>query len=185
MAAMIRLDPKKLRSYGTPARRTSMSEPERKIPLTQGQFTLVDESDYLTLMQWKWRAGFDPKTGCFYAMRVDRSTGRQLTVYMTRFLLGLGPGNPLQGDHKNHDTLDNRRCNIRPATRAQQMQNRGKRKAEGFKGVYRAREGSTFYAEIVVNRKRIYLGTRPTAEAAYNDLYVPAALKHHKEFAYV
>ena len=41
----------------------------RLIPLTQGQYAIVWESDYRWLMQWKWFAYWSPKTKTFYAIR--------------------------------------------------------------------------------------------------------------------
>lgn len=50
---------------------------------------------------------------------------------MHRAILGLAPGDPGSVDHINHDRLDNRRCNLRLVTPAQNSQNlpahRGKR----------------------------------------------------------
>ena len=83
----------------------------RLIPLTKGQNAIVDKEDYDFLNQWSWFASFDKKT-CYAARRriVD---GRAEKIYMHRVILGL---TDLMADHKNHNTLDNRRCNLRPAT---------------------------------------------------------------------
>lgn len=43
--------------------------------------------------------------------------------YVHRYVLGLEKGNPLEADHINRDRLDNRRENLRVATRAQNNQN--------------------------------------------------------------
>lgn len=51
-----------------------------------------------------------------------------------------------------------------------------------YKNVFQITE-NCWKAQIVVDRKTIYLGTRKTAELAYNELYVSAALKYHGEFA--
>lgn len=41
----------------------------RRIPLSQGQFAIVDASNYDWLIQWKWYAQWNPKTRSFYAVR--------------------------------------------------------------------------------------------------------------------
>ena len=40
-----------------------------------------------------------------------------------------------------------------------------------------------YIAQIKVNGKDIHLGYRSSAQAAYEELYVPAALKYHGDFA--
>ena len=41
----------------------------RAIPLTQGQWALVDDADYEWLMQYEWCAQWDKDTRSFYAVR--------------------------------------------------------------------------------------------------------------------
>ena len=58
-------------------------------------------------------------------------------IPMHRFLLGLAADNPLDGEHENLNRLDNRRGNIRRATRQQNLQNLPVKKCSttGIKGV--------------------------------------------------
>lgn len=65
------------------------------------------------------------------------------------------------------------------------MQNRGRFKSNtsGYKGVSFDNRMGMFRARVSINGKRIHLGYRDEAEDAYHDLYVPAAIKHHGEFA--
>jgi hypothetical protein len=102
---------------------------------------------------------------------------------MHREILGLKKGDIHTGDHRNHDTLDNRRSNLRIATRVEQQRNKRKnsKNTSGFKGVYPKNKG--YAAAIKVGGKQIYLGTRKTAEAAHV-LYREAALRLHGEFAH-
>lgn len=80
------------------------------IPLTRGQRAKVDWRDYRALSSYKWHAIWSPGTRSFYA---QRSTDRpnRTTIRMHRQILGVS--DRLQVDHKNHDTLDNRRANLR------------------------------------------------------------------------
>jgi hypothetical protein len=94
---------------------------------------------------------------------------------MHRFILGY-PND--QVDHVNHDTLDNRRCNLRVVTQSQNMANAGLRKASitGFKGV------SVLDRFFVATLCGKHLGTFRTAiEAALS--YDSAAVAHFGEFA--
>jgi hypothetical protein len=99
----------------------------KEIKLTQNQVALVDDADYKWLMQWKWCAHWARYTKSFYAERHIRlSDGKKTPLQMHRQILGLERGNELQGDHKNHDTLDNRRENLRIVTGSENQWNRKK-----------------------------------------------------------
>jgi len=98
----------------------------REIPLTQGQITLVDVSDYEWLMRWKWYARWNPRAKTFYVCRQDPRGvgGKRSNIWMHREILGLESDNILQGDHVNHSGLDNRRHNLRVVTAGQNLTNR-------------------------------------------------------------
>lgn len=70
-------------------------------------------------------------------------------------------------DHRNGDRLDNRLCNLREASRQQNMSNIGKRRHRGrqFFGV-RQISAKSWAADIRHENEVIYLGTFPTEEAA-------------------
>lgn len=89
-------------------------------------------------------------------------------------------------DHRNQDTLDNRRSNLRSATRRQNRAN-SKRQTSGtgFRGVTRdkrMKKGNMYYAAIKAPGGVEYLGSFSTAEAAAR-AWDRAAVKHHGEFA--
>nr|WP_282097566.1 HNH endonuclease [Luteibacter sp. SG786] len=87
-------------------------------------------------------------------------------------------------DHINGDKSDNRLCNLREATRAQNLSNLGKRanNSTGFKGVFKAK--MRWKAQIQIRGKAVYLGqfgTREEASAAYNE----ASRRLQGEFSYL
>lgn len=92
---------------------------------------LVDDEDLPLVAHRRWKLGADG-----YAR--TKIAGRW--VYMHALLLDPGPG--LEVDHRNRDVLDNRRANLRPATRRQQAANRGRsvRNTSGYIGVSRHRD---------------------------------------------
>jgi hypothetical protein len=76
-------------------------------------------------------------------------------------------------DHQNRDKLDNRRRNLRAATKSQQKGNEAVRKSNksGFKGVSWAKHAKKWRACIWNHGKRIHIGyflTKQQAAMAYN-----------------
>jgi hypothetical protein len=99
-----------------------MTEPQntRLIPLTQGKFAIVDEEDWAAASLGKWRIISREKT--FYVAKTGRlPNDKCTTVYLHRFITGAEKGQTV--DHINHDTLDNRRSNLRICTTAENSMN--------------------------------------------------------------
>ena len=148
-----------------------MSESMR-VPLYSGKypnlFALVDEEDYERVSQHRWHPSKDGRT--FYARHTTawREDGRQRfrAIMMHRFILGTEAG--VKIDHENGNGLDNRRCNLRIATTAQNGMNRRMKEATktGYKGVVFAKRVGQFQAGITFGGKQIWLGYHATAESA-------------------
>jgi hypothetical protein len=156
----------------------------KTIPLTHGFEAIVDDSDYELVMPYKWRCQKTVRQSrtLVYAVACVKESGVQQTQ-MQVVLMGKRDG--LFVDHKNQNGLDNRRENLRWATRAQNAYNSGPRicNETGLKGVYRTPFGR-YKAAIRINKKLIYLGTFSSpveAAIAYNE----AALIIEPEFAWV
>lgn len=149
----------------------------RLIPLTQGKFAIVDEDDYEFISQFKW---------CYcqgYARRDYRSpTGKRSCIFMHR-LINKTPEN-FETDHINCNALDNRRCNLRNATRHQNVRNTTTRKdnLSGLKGVGFFKPSNKWRARIRMNGAMHSLGYFKTPELAHA-AYCDAAKKLHGDFA--
>jgi hypothetical protein len=154
----------------------------KTIPLTLGQMARVDAEDYEALACFKWQALWSPDVRSFYAGRSAQHGVRQ----MHRVILGLTVGDGLKVDHINHDTLDNRRENIRVATNAENCRNQRIRSDNktGFRGVVWREEMQKYRAHIRTNGVRVNLGHFDTAEDAAL-AYNAAAIKHHGAFALI
>jgi hypothetical protein len=142
----------------------------KKILLTKGQFALVDDEDFDWLSRYKWHADWSKTSKSYYACR--RKTVGKYDSYIQRMhreILGLERGDKRQGDHRNGDSLDYQRCNLRIATHLQNQYNKKMRNTNrsGYKGVYKI---------------QYVLGCRDTAKAA-SSLYKKAALRLHGQFA--
>jgi hypothetical protein len=139
------------------------SDAPRRIPLRRRDgtivaYALVDAEDYDWLMQWRWSLDNDG-----YAKRqTSRSTGQRRTVRMHRQVLGLEHGDPRQGDHINGVRLDNRRCNLRIAPRAEKdnLQNQGSQagSVSRYRGVSWGGRQRKWKAQVTLNYKTHHLG---------------------------
>lgn len=155
----------------------------KKIPLTQGKFAKVDDSDFEWLSQWRWCAIKWGNTFAAIRNRARDNKGKQGTVYMHRMVMGLKKGQNLQTDHINHNGLDNQRKNLRKCTAQQNQWNYTKpsNKSSIYKGVCKHKSGG-WTAYINKNKIHRYLGyyrTEKEAATAYNT----AALKLFGEYA--
>lgn len=145
------------------------------IPLTQGLFAQVDDSDYERIVNF----------GLWYAIRNKRvyyaaTVKDRTTIFMHNLIMG--PNGLV--DHIDHDGLNNQRCNLRIATASQSCMNRRKPRnnTSGYKGVYQFYLTGKWIGQIRANGKRYHLGcfnTPEDAALAYNK----AALIHHGEYA--
>lgn len=106
----------------------------KRIPLHNGKLVIVDDEDYPYLAQFSWREG--PKGYAERKRRIADPPGGNL-VFMHREIARTPTG--MLTDHINGLKYDNRRCNLRICTHAQNMQNRTTNKAGKtslFKGVF-------------------------------------------------
>jgi hypothetical protein len=151
-----------------------------EIPLTQGLVALIDDVDAVAVLAvGKWTANLTPTNA--YAYRRPRLNGRSTTISLHAFLTGWP-----YVDHRNGDGLDNRRANLRAATHAQNVRNRGSQRnnTSGYKGVSFDRSRGLYLAKIAVDRRQIALGryANPTDAAR---AYDAAARELHGDFARV
>lgn len=150
-----------------------------RIPLSQGQHSIVDKEDYAAMSNRTWVAAWNPSAKGFYAV----STSGGQTTYMHRAILGVTDPR-VKVDHRNHNTLDNRRQNLRACTQSQNCANRRGPQlngTSGYRGVSWNKREARWTARIGVNGRRINLGyfsTVPAAAAAYR----AANKKHHGDF---
>lgn len=115
--------------------------------LTQGLKAFVDYEDFESLTKLYWRAQKDhAKIPNWYAL--GGSTGGNYPVIGMHRFIANDP--PFQVDHRNLNSLDNRRVNLRLATKEQQMFNQyknggGKSSTDSYSSSYR---GVTFRKDV-------------------------------------
>jgi hypothetical protein len=151
-------------------------EPCRYISLTRGQKAIVDATLFDHLSQWNWFSRWSPHTQSYYVYRKIGEKG----FSMQRQIIG---AEGYHVDHKNHNTLDNRRSNLRWANHSQSMMNRNRIWNKlGYVGVYYKKRDDNYCIEVTKNGKVYTKGGFDTPEAAAQ-ARDELALKHHGEFA--
>jgi hypothetical protein len=148
------------------------------VPLTKGYEAIIDAADVCLVGRHLWYAKTKPgKT--VYAVRSSR-TGRR-TIQLHRIIMGEPEG--LEVDHRDGNGLNNRRVNLRIATRAQNGKNQRtpRNNVSGFKGVYWDSRKSRWRAQITADGRTYRLGLHRNLEAAVA-AYAEASKTFHGEF---
>lgn len=140
------------------------------IPLTQGQYSLIEVEDLEVVSKWNWCCMDNRKRGSGYrAIRLNWIPDKKTTriAFMHRELMN--PPSDMVVDHINRNPLDNRRSNLRVVTPYENNQNRvlthNGYRIEG-KGINRTPNGKRWRARICVKGKQKELGVFDTKEEA-------------------
>ncbi|MFH1717777.1 MAG: DNA polymerase I [Planctomycetota bacterium] len=154
-----------------------------RIPLTRGQYAIVDPDDFPRLVKYKWYAARNGRA--FYAIcSATGEDGKTYQLPMHRAVLEVA--DEMFVDHINRRSLDNRKANLRPATPAQNNRNRTKchdgKWTSKYKGVHWSRQRRLWRAQIRVGGRCIHLGSFDD-EVRAGKAYDRAAKRYHREFA--
>ena len=160
----------------------------KQIKLSQGKIALVDDEDFEYLNQWKWHISGSKYS---YACRnIPKGDGKRKKILMHRQILGLLNVKTFC-DHRDHNTLNNQKNNLRVATRSQNAANRipfGSSKYLGvhlvvFKKSGRRKKSYSYWRATINEGKEIKLlglfHNELDAALAYNK----KAIELHGEFA--
>ena len=124
-------------------------------PLT-GIFTWISKPNQNILIGSE--AGHVEKVAGYIRIAIDK---RKYAAHRLAFLYMLGSFPQDQVDHINHNIIDNRWSNLRPATSITNCRNKSlsKYNTSGFNGVKWRKERNHWIAQIRVDGKLIYLGS--------------------------
>lgn len=136
---------------------------------------LVDDEDFESVSKFYWSVNKSRDT--LYV--VGRVNGVRIKLH--HFIMGTK-----DIDHINHNTLDNRRSNLRKATRHQNVINRRSMKngTSKFKGVHWYKATEKWQSQVQINGKKTHIGffdSEVEAAKAYNE----KAKEFHGNFAFI
>lgn len=155
----------------------------KRIPLTQGLYTLVDNEDYEYLNQWNWYAHKQGNT--YYAKRTTSKDYKITIIHMHRVVLNISEQEVLV-DHKDRNGLNNQKYNLRTSNKSKNGMNRPAQKnnSSGYKGVGFDKSRNKWKAQIMIGQKNKFIGRFDTAiDAAH--AYDKFALELFDDFAYL
>ena len=130
----------------------------KTIPLTQNKLAIVDDEDYEKLIVYKWQVRSDRDKNHYaqrgkYLGKIDGKY-KTTTIQMSRSILGIEDSS-IKIDHKNGNTLDNRKENLRIATSKENNTNLHglkRNNTSGYRGVIKRKDG-----KMILWRARISL----------------------------
>lgn len=140
----------------------------RLIPLTKGYAAIVDPEDYERLSAFNWCAKIKDGGKRIYAVRSLYRYGKKFFVQMHRVVMDIPDGDERLIDHENGDGLDNRKTNLRIATKSLNGHNHKmfSTNTSGYRGVSWKERNKKWQARITVNGEHLYLGLFKTKEDA-------------------
>ena len=147
----------------------------KTIELTQGKVALVDDEDFEWLNGYNWSLSVD-QNGAFYAQNAHLTYKNKTgTMSMHRFVMRLDWYDGKQVDHRDHNTLNNQKGNLRVCTNQQNQFNKKswKNASSRFKGVSFEAGRNKWGAMIRIDGKSTRIGrynTELEAAKAYDDM---------------
>jgi hypothetical protein len=134
----------------------------KEIILKPKGIALVDDEDFEYLNQFNW---YLSKVG--YAIGGELKMGIKAFIKMHRLIMGVSDPK-IKIDHKNRNKLDNRKCNLRICTPAQNSHNSTKRRntKNNYKGVFYISKFNIWQSRCRMMGYDIFLGNYKSEIAA-------------------
>ena len=130
-----------------------------EIPLTHGRFAKIDKEDIDKVREYAWHCDY-------YGYAVTTQKKIKKDIKMHRLVTDC-PKDMIV-DHKNHDTTDNRKQNLRICKKIDNQRNQAKSKTNksGMIGVSWSKKLSKWTAQVYLKDKKIHIGVFTDFEEA-------------------
>jgi len=146
---------------------------------------IIDDEDYEKVSRYTWNPQEFSRTKTsfiYFVSYVRDNTNKKITFLLHRVIAGCVYKDGKTVDHINHNTMDNRKQNLRICTAQENAQNKKVYNKTGYKGVSWQELSKKWRASIRVNNKTLFLGSFSDIEDAAS-IYDMCALYYFKEFA--
>ena len=128
----------------------------KTIPLTRNKITFIDDEDYELVSKYKWLA-LKSKKSFYAATYITIGYKQKQCLLMHHLILNVDTNQMI--DHKNNDSLDNRKQNLRFCTNQQNQQNQKPRGGSSkYKGVTWHKRVNKWSARISLDGTTYNLG---------------------------
>ena len=125
-------------------------------------WAIIDLEDLQRVLDfpYTWFAKYDPDIDSFYAVasQYHKELGRARPVYLHQFVMD---ANGKVVDHENHDTLDDRKSNLRISEEIRNAMNRkakNKNNKSGYRNVCWSKSEQKWLVQLQINKKNTVLG---------------------------
>lgn len=148
------------------------------IYIDQNKEVIIDKEDFEKINNYTWRFGAKG-----YAVSSKMKNSKNHIILMHRLIMNAPNG--MVVDHINHNTLDNRKSNLRICTTSQNVMNSKTHKGSRSRarGVDYHKRDKLWRARIMVKGKRISIGWFKTEEEAI-DARLKAEKIYFGEYSY-
>ncbi len=138
-------------------------------------YTIIDTEDYDKIKDYCWHEHRGYTTS-------SRTNGEIGEYRIHQLIMNIPKG--MEADHINRNKLDNRKCNLRVCSHADNSKNRGIRicNTTGYTGIFFKKSSNRYHASIYSNGKSIFLGSFKNKQDAINVRH-EAEIKYFGEFA--
>ena len=125
-------------------------------------WAIIDLEDLQKVLDfpYTWFAKYDPDIDSFYAVasQYHKELGRARPVYLHQFVMD---ANGKVVDHENHNTLDDRKSNLRISEEIRNAMNRkakNKNNKSGYRNVCWSKSEKMWLVQLQINQKNAVLG---------------------------
>lgn len=125
-------------------------------------WAIIDLEDLQRVLDfpYTWFAKYDPDIDSFYAVasQYHKELGRARPIYLHQFIMD---ANGKFVDHEDHNTLDDRKRNLRiveDSRNAQNRKSRNKNNKSGYRNVCWSKSEKKWLVQLQINKKNVVLG---------------------------